>query len=181
MQPNTSIRAIRSEAGFTMIELMIVILLAAVLMAMAVPTFHSTIAGNRLTTQANDLVGAINYARSEAISHNTSATFCRANLEASTNCSGSSGNWQFWIIRNATGTVLRRGVINTYGGVLTLSSTLVNDSAAFSSDGLARSGGALITSRAITVCVNNISDNNIRTVTIGAGSRISTEKSSGGC
>ena len=81
MQSNTSIRALRPQAGFTLIELMIVILLGAILMGMAIPSFRSLMAGNRLTTQANDLVGAINYARSEAISHNTTVTFCRANLD----------------------------------------------------------------------------------------------------
>jgi type IV fimbrial biogenesis protein FimT len=181
MQSKTSIRALRPEAGFTMIELMITIMVGAILMAIAVPSFQSMIAGNRLTTQANDLIGAINYARSEAISHNTTATFCRANTESDTTCAGSSGAWGSWIVRDAAGTVLRSGVVNVYGGDISLNSTLINDSAAFSSDGLARTGGALITDRTFTVCADNISADNIRTVTIGAGSRISTVKSSGGC
>jgi len=160
---------------------MFTVLLGAILMAMAVPSFRQMIANNRLTTQANDLVSAINYARSEAISHNNGVTFCRADAENSTTCSGSAAAWQFWIVRSAAGTVLRSGAVNTFGGVLGLQSTLLNDSMVFSSDGLVRSGGALITDRTFTVCASNISADNIRTVTIGAGSRFSTEKSSGGC
>jgi type IV fimbrial biogenesis protein FimT len=181
MQPKTSIRALRSEAGFTLLELMFTIALAAILMAMAIPSFRSMIANNRLTTQANDVIGAINYARSEAISHNGTVTFCRAATEAANTCVTATGDWQFWIVRNAAGTVVRSGAISTNGGILRVSSSLALDALAYSSDGMGRSGGALITSRTFTVCVNNVSTDNIRTVTLGAGSRISTAKSSGGC
>lgn len=180
MQPMTPKRSLRSEAGFTMMELLITMTLAGILMAVAVPSFRSAIIGNRLTTQANDIVAAMTYARSEAISHNTTVTFCRANLEASTNCSGSSGDWRFWIVRNAGG-VLRRGAVPPYDGTYSLSSTLVNDSMTITSDGMSRSGGALITDRTFTLCNSTLSTNNIRTVTLGAGSRITTDKSSGGC
>jgi type IV fimbrial biogenesis protein FimT len=181
MRLKTPKRAHRSHAGFTIIELMFAVAIAAILVAVAIPSFRTMIVSNRLTTQANELVGAVNYARSEAISHNNAVTFCRSNLEASTNCSGSSGAWRFWVVRNAAGTVLRSGTINLYGGNLSLSSTLANDTMVFSADGLVRSGGALITDRTFTVCAANISDDNIRTVTVGAGSRFSTVKSSGGC
>jgi len=181
MQSKTPIRALRAQAGFTLVELMFVVVLVATLTAIAIPSFRSMIVNNRLTTQANDFIGAINFARSEAISHNTTATFCRAGSETATTCAGSSGAWGFWIVRDSAGTVLRRGVINVYGGAIALSSTLVNDSVAFSSDGMARTNGALITDRSFVVCADNISDNNIRTITIGAGSRMSTVKSSGGC
>jgi type IV fimbrial biogenesis protein FimT len=177
----TSTRAHRFNAGFTIIELMFAIAIAGILVAIAIPSFRTMIVSNRLTTQANDVVGAITYARSEAISHNNTVTFCRSNLEASTNCSGSSGAWRFWIVRNAAGTVLRSGSINLYGGNISLLSTLANDTMVFSSDGLVRSGGALITDRTFTVCAANLSTDNIRTVTVGAGSRFSTAKSSGGC
>ncbi|MES1263278.1 MAG: GspH/FimT family pseudopilin [Peristeroidobacter soli] len=176
----SSIRSRRSEAGFTMMELLITMTLAGILMAVAVPSFRSAIISNRLTTQANDIVAGMTYARSEAISHNTSVTFCRANLEASTNCSGSSGAWAFWIVRNSGG-VLRRGAVPPYDGTYTLSSTLVNDTMVISSDGMSRSGGALISDRSFTLCNSTLSSDNVRTVTIGAGSRITTEKSTGGC
>jgi len=179
MQRRPSLRG-PGGAGFTIIELMLTILLGAILMAVAVPSFRTMIAANRLTTQANDLVSAINYARSESISHNSTVTFCRVNLEASLNCSGSSGAWQFWVVRNTAG-VLRRGNVNLFGGAIALESTLTNDSVVFTSDGLARTGGALITDRTFTVCADNIDKDNIRTVTIGAGSRISTARDTGGC
>lgn len=53
--------------GFTMIELLITIAIVGIVTAMGVPSFNQTITNNRLTTHTNDLVTAINIARSEAI------------------------------------------------------------------------------------------------------------------
>jgi len=53
--------------GFTLIELMVTVSIAAILLGMAIPSFTSTITSNRLTTNANELVTALNLARSEAI------------------------------------------------------------------------------------------------------------------
>jgi type IV fimbrial biogenesis protein FimT len=172
----------RSRAGgFTIIELMFTITLAGVILAIGIPSFQTIIASNRLTSQTNEMVSAIQFARSEAITRNTAVTFCRANFEASTNCAGGAGQWNFFIVRTATGTVLRRGPLPNYNGSVSVNSDLTADIAVFSPDGLGRTGGALINNRTFTVCSTGVSDRNIRTVTIGAGSRLSTEKSTGTC
>ena len=46
---------------------MITISIAGVLAAIAIPSFKSSISGNRLTTSTNDMVTALNLARSEAV------------------------------------------------------------------------------------------------------------------
>ena len=48
-------------------ELMVTITIAGVLLSIAIPNFTSVISSNRLTTYANELVTALNFARSEAI------------------------------------------------------------------------------------------------------------------
>lgn len=53
--------------GFSLIELMITIVLAAILLAVAIPSFRSIIQNNRLATSANQLVTGLTVARSEAI------------------------------------------------------------------------------------------------------------------
>jgi len=55
------------RSGFTLIELMVTIAIAAILLAVAIPSFITTIASNRLTANANELVTALNLARSEAV------------------------------------------------------------------------------------------------------------------
>jgi prepilin-type N-terminal cleavage/methylation domain-containing protein len=55
------------NSGFTLMELMVTIAIAAILVGTAIPSFTSTITNNRLTTSANELVTALNLARSEAV------------------------------------------------------------------------------------------------------------------
>jgi len=53
--------------GFTLIELVITLAVLGIVLAFAVPAFNGVIENNRVTTQANTLLGAMNYARSEAV------------------------------------------------------------------------------------------------------------------
>ena len=53
--------------GFTLIELMVTISVLAILLTIAVPSFQTFVLNNRITGQANDMMTALNYARSEAI------------------------------------------------------------------------------------------------------------------
>lgn len=52
--------------GFTLIELMIAIAIAAILAGAAVPSFRDLVINNRLATQSNDLVSDLALARTEA-------------------------------------------------------------------------------------------------------------------
>lgn len=58
------------SAGFTLIELLMVVAIAGIILSVGIPSFQSMITNNRLTTQANSMVGALNIARSEAIKRN---------------------------------------------------------------------------------------------------------------
>ncbi|WP_323133301.1 GspH/FimT family pseudopilin [Marinobacter sp. F3R08] len=55
------------HSGFTLIELMIVVVLISIIATIAVPGFQSMIESNRLTSTANGTLGLLNYARSEAV------------------------------------------------------------------------------------------------------------------
>jgi type IV fimbrial biogenesis protein FimT len=181
-EPLTVFRSGRPRAaGFTMVELMVTLLLASILLAVGVPMFQDSIARSHLTEQSNDLVTAITLGRSQAITTNQSITFCRADSVAANTCSGTAGDWEFWIVRDAAGTVIRRGDVPTYNGAIEVESTLTNDSVTFASDGLARMGGVLVAGQGITVCSDHSATSNRRVVTLGAGSRVSTTTASGAC
>lgn len=57
---------ITSSAGFTIVELMVTLAVAAILMGYALPAFNDFLRQRTLTASANDFVLAVTYARSEA-------------------------------------------------------------------------------------------------------------------
>ena len=87
----------KSHTGFTLVELLMTLVIASIVVTLAVPAFTETIRNNRLTTQANELITALNVARSEAIKRRSNVTVCISSDQAT--CTG--GNWQDgWIVRN---------------------------------------------------------------------------------
>ena len=63
--------------GFTLMELMVVLALASIMVALAVPSMQQFARNNRLTTAANDMLHAVSLARTEAIKRQSSSvTVC---------------------------------------------------------------------------------------------------------
>jgi len=86
-----------ANKGFTLIEMMITVAIAALLLTIAIPSFEGFITNNRLSTQANAFVGALQLARSEAIKRNLAVTVCKSG--DGQNCSSNaSGFEQGWIV-----------------------------------------------------------------------------------
>lgn len=65
----------RNHRGFTLIELMVTISVAAIIMAIAVPSMQLMQANARMASTANDLASDLKKARSNAISYRTNYTF----------------------------------------------------------------------------------------------------------
>ena len=84
------------SSGFTLIELMITIIIAAILLSIAIPSFTDIIAANRLTTNANELVTTLNFARSEAVKRGVRITLCKSTDGSS--CVTTDDWSQGWII-----------------------------------------------------------------------------------
>lgn len=63
------------QAGFSLFELLVVIAVAGILAAMAVPAFTSQVAKRRLEGAAGELSADLQYARSQAVADNTNVTF----------------------------------------------------------------------------------------------------------
>lgn len=83
------------DGGYTLLELMIALSIAAILLAMAVPSYSGSRLNSQLRASANDLIGSINLARSEAIKSGSTVTLC-----ASSDGATCGGTWsQGWVVR----------------------------------------------------------------------------------
>jgi len=63
----------RRDLGFTLIELMVTLTVAAVMLTLAAPNFVAFMRNSELTAQANGLVAALNTARTEAMKRGLNA------------------------------------------------------------------------------------------------------------
>ncbi|WP_168735181.1 GspH/FimT family pseudopilin [Pseudothauera rhizosphaerae] len=81
----------KKTRGFTIIELMLTVAVLAVLLGIGIPSFRNLIQNNRATAIANDIVGTLQTARSEAIKRRSPITVCRRNAAGSACENGT--NW----------------------------------------------------------------------------------------
>ncbi len=86
----------RFSQGFTLIELMIVIVIAAILITIAAPSFSSLIKKNNVEAMQSKLASAISTARTEAASRNKVVAICPSTDGAT--CTASA-NWdRGWVV-----------------------------------------------------------------------------------
>jgi type IV fimbrial biogenesis protein FimT len=165
--------------GFTLIELMVTIAVAAILVSIALPSFRNLIVSNRLNTLATEMVDAVSFARSESVKRNSPVVFCRAASATATVCDSGSF-WAHWVILAGTD-VIRRGEVNSHNSTIEVSSDLTDEEVVFGGDGLARTNGNIISESTISICSESGPGESIRNVTFGAASRVSTYKIVGTC
>ena len=68
------------QQGFTLIELMITLAISAILLSVAAPAYQSFIGSTAFTTATNDLVAALNMARSEALKRDGQVSLRASNI-----------------------------------------------------------------------------------------------------
>ncbi len=88
-----------------MLELMATLTVAAVILAFGVPSFLSVIQNSRATTYTNEVVTALNLARTEASRRNANVVVCRS--VNGTVCANGT-DWSVgWVVRTAGGELIR--------------------------------------------------------------------------
>ena len=143
MRPAPGESGCAKSLGFTLVEVMVTMSVAAILTATAVPAFKSFLQNDRAMTQSTSLVLSLNIARSEAIKQDISGGVSVCPSTNGLTCSGASTWEQGWIVLStaaasvptqvvpslSTGTKLREAASST--AVTFFSSGIVQAPAAF--------------------------------------------------
>lgn len=112
------------QEGFTLLELLVTISIAAILVAVAVPGLTRFVQNSREDSEADSLISSLQYARSEAVKRDANVEICASADEAT--CSGGTAWNTGWIVETtavppAVPEVLQ--AIPALGGGNTLSGT----------------------------------------------------------
>jgi type IV fimbrial biogenesis protein FimT len=152
--------------GFTLIELMVALSIAAIMMVFALPAFNDFTAQRRMTANVNSMIAAINYARSEATRLGGVVTVQASN-------GGAAGNeWGpgFCVTPADPGDCAASIQTFDMGGTITFDSQGGQDSMSFNSRGL-----LLGTADTIELCGADADDDPGRSIDISAIGRASIQ------
>ena len=136
----------RTQAGFTLYELLITVLIVGVILTFAVPNMQDFARNSRMTSTANDLHAAFHLARSESSRAKTNITVC-ASSNSTTAGADCQGTWNqgYIVFVDTNGDLSRAGatetVLRAHGPIADGVTMAVADDAtffSFASTGLGR-------------------------------------------
>lgn len=173
----------RRMRGFTLLELMIAVVILVILLAIAVPSFQSLMASNRLTGVTNEFIAALNTARAEAIRRGQRVTLCTSS--SGTACTAT--DWtQGWILFNdstsdptkdaafdgSPETIIRTGGPAASGISITGNSN-VDRYISYTADGTAKLTTNAFQAGTIRVVINSAAlTQNVNCIVLSSGGRI---------
>lgn len=86
-----------NSAGFTLLEMMLVVTLLAVILGVGLPNFREFIRNSRMTAATNDIVTDFNLARSESVKRRVPVTLCKS--QNGTSCDAdATAPFRSWIV-----------------------------------------------------------------------------------
>lgn len=135
MHPNK-----RLHGGFTLIELVILMVAIALMATIAIPSFDSSVSRNSIDAAQSELQSALNLARSEAVKRGKTVTLCASSDQQSCSTAWSSG-WLLFVDNNSNSAlnngeeILRVGRAVNGRNSLAMSGSVSNHAIQFKSSG----------------------------------------------
>lgn len=177
----TSQQGVNASSGFTLIELMVTIAVLTIVITVAVPSFTSLVTSSRLNAQANQLLAAIEYAKTEAVKNNATVIFCHS-ADGNSCTVPPAASWQGWLVgRAAVGTgieadsVMRSGRLESTQLVIRPSADIndADNQIRITPQGLLRSTNRMPLAGTLRVCAPGSSVNpNSRNLRIRSGGQL---------
>lgn len=170
------------QHAFTLVELITTLAVLGISLMIAVPSFVSYSRSNRTVTETNSLVGALNFARSEATKRSANVSVCTSSDGAT--CTAGIGWTRGWIVFvntdndapaqiDAGEETLRIYGAITPGNTLTVSPALV-DFITYRANGFSNAQGQFV------LCDDRGTDS-ARAVTVSRTGRVSLSTGGGSC
>lgn len=175
------------KRGFTLVELMITLAVAVVLIMIAVPSFKSITLSSKLTTTANDMVGALSTARMEAIKLNARTQFCSDlaanNMDDADDALGAACATDAGAVWATTGADVTQIRADAAGLAAPLQLNGNVTAVRFSSRGLGNAIGSATPygGQIADICTSAMTVDNHRIVSMAAGSIVTIITTSGAC
>jgi type IV fimbrial biogenesis protein FimT len=170
-------RLVHRQAAYTLVELLVVVALAAIVASLAIPSMSSLLNSQRSSSLAYAFLNSLSLARSEAIKRNARVALCKSANGLS--CTHLGGWEQGWIVfhdanNNATldqgeDIIELRGAV-TAGLKLTGNTTVANY-VSYSPSGSAKLISGAFQAGTFTLCLEPVSEPDVRQVILSSTGR----------
>ena len=169
------------QKGFSLLELLITIGIAGILLGLAVPSFSTFLDDSKVSSVTNNLVYALQTARSESIKRSSAVVLCPSTNATTTNPTCNGGYGGGWVVfadddasgaRNGTEEIILQ-VESQPGGFSFVPDAAFSDRVFFGDTGSSTNSTGVPLSGQIQISFAGSSE--VRNVLIAANGRISSE------
>lgn len=175
---------LKKQTAFTLIELLVSLSVFAILVGIAMPSFQTQVANNRTLVLAEELVGAINFARTEAVKRGRAVTFCPINT-AKNGCGSDWKNGWFVVVDTAAAETTKPPLVADADAILkrwekpnsAAVLTVANSRAFVRFNGTGTLARTETTAVTITEQVGKCTQDSARVIKVSVAGMITTERS----